>query len=83
MGEYADVKRAKILKLLKWLDKMEGFTVDTGGNHQWVIKYTDWNRPYPIPFKHNVVKKTIVKALMKKVVATNLCTKEEFDQRLK
>ncbi len=83
MGEYADVKRKRILKLLKWLDAQSGFSIDHGGNHQWNVKHVSWLRPFPIPFKHNIVNKHIIKALMEKVIETTVCTKEEFDQRLK
>lgn len=83
MGEYADVKRNKMLKLLKWIDTLQEFKVDNGGKHQWVVKHESWERPFPIPFKHNVVNKLIVKELMNKVTKTSACTKEEFDERIK
>ena len=83
MGEYADVKRNKVLKLLKWLEAQTGFTVDNGGKHQWLIKHDSWSRPFPIPFKHNTVNKYIKKDLMRRVVATEICTKDQFDQHLK
>jgi hypothetical protein len=82
MGEYADVKRGRILNLLKWLACLDGFEVTNGGNHQWVVKHDSWNRPFPVPFKHNSVSKVIVRELMKRVVETEACTKEQFDQRL-
>jgi len=50
--------------------------------HQWVVDHETWNRPFPIPFKHSVVSKVYIKELVKKVIATGVCTKEEFDQHL-
>lgn len=82
MGEYADVKRKKIIKLLNWLNTQNGFTIENGGNHQWVIKYFSWKRPFPIPFKHNRLSSVYVKVLMKKLVETKVCSKEKFDSFL-
>ena len=82
MGEYADVKRGRVLSLLKWLQTLAGFGADNGGKHQWIVKHYTWERPFPISFRNNVVSKCYVKELSKKVVATGVCTKEEFDQHL-
>ncbi len=82
MGEYTEVKRRRMIQLLVWLNTKEDIEVNNGGNHQWVVKHDAWNRPFPIPFKHNTVSKHIVKALMKKVVDLGVCTKEEFDKHL-
>ncbi len=82
MGEYADVKRNRVLALLKWLNTLDGFEVSTGGRHQWVINHVTWKRPFPITFKFNVVSKVYIKELVKKVVATGACSKEEFNEHL-
>lgn len=83
MGEYADIKRNRILRLLKWLaNKNKDIAVIKGGNHVYMIKYSFWERPFPIPFKHSVVNKHIVKKLMKKLTEEEICTKEEFDKKL-
>ena len=70
------------MALLHWLNTLDGFEVDTGGKHQWVVHYRTWNRPFPITFKYNIVSKVYLKELVKKVVATGACTKEEFDEHL-
>lgn len=82
MGEYADVKIRQMVRLLNWLATKPSITIKTGGNHQFSVKHTHWDRPFPIPFKHSSVNKHIVKALMEKLVASEVCTKEEFDGRL-
>ncbi|MFH1047626.1 MAG: hypothetical protein V1738_04955 [Patescibacteria group bacterium] len=71
-----------MLRLLRWLVSLNGFMVDNGGRHQWVLRHASWNRPFPVPFKHNAVSNIIVQALMKRVVETGICTKEEFDRHL-
>jgi hypothetical protein len=82
MGEYADVKRKRVLSLLKWLNTLSGFTADTGGKHQWIVNHQTWKRPFPISFRNNVVSNVYIKELVKIVVATGACTKEEFDEHL-
>ena len=84
MGEYANVKRRQIERLLKWLNsKNNSLDIKNGGKHQLVVSYSFWKRPYPIPFKYNEVNRYIVKALMEKLVNSDICTKEEFDEHVK
>ena len=84
MGEYADVKRKDINRLLGWLcRKNNSISVEVGGNHNIILKYSFWKRPFPIPFNHSVVKKHLVKNLSKQLINSKICTKEEFDQHIK
>ncbi len=82
MGEYADVKRRKVLALLKWLGTLSGFKTGNAGKHQWIVKHETWKRPFPICFKNNRVSKVYIKELVNLVIATSVCTKEEFDSHL-
>jgi len=82
MGEYADVKRKRVLALLNWLATFDGVETENGGKHQWVVNHKTWSRPFPISFKHNVVNKVYIKELVKKVVTTGICSKQEFDSHL-
>jgi hypothetical protein len=84
MGEYANVKRKNIDKLLRWLRKKDSsISVEAGGKHNIKVKYSFWKDCFPIPFKHSQVTKHIVKDLMKKLTESKICTKEEFDERIK
>ncbi|MCK5416454.1 hypothetical protein KAI92_03440 [Candidatus Parcubacteria bacterium] len=84
MGEYANVKRKNISRLLKWLvKKNSSIDVSAGGKHNILVKYSLWIRPFPIPFKNSHVNKFIVKDLMKKFIESKICTKEEFDEKIK
>lgn len=84
MGEYANFKRKQIERILNWLSgKNKSVNFKRGGKHQLVVLYPFWKRPYPIPFKHNEINKHIVKGLMEKLVNSDICTKEEFDEHIK
>jgi hypothetical protein len=67
MGEYANIKRKKMLMVLKKLSKVDGFEISQGGNHQWKVNHVSWKRPFPIPFKHNTIRKHYIKKLIKLV----------------
>ena len=83
MCEYSNVKIGDIISLLKWLErKNQSLIVTRGGKHQLLVKYSFWNRPFPIPTKHKEVNRFIVKDLMEKLVNSNICTKDEFDCHL-
>ncbi len=58
-------------------------SVKKAGRHQYLVKYNYWNRPFPIPFKHNEINKYIVRELMKKLTGSGICSKEEFDERIR
>lgn len=82
MGEYADVKRKKMMQFLEWLAIQEGFSVSNGGNHQIVVKHSSWSRPFPVPFKRNRVNQYIVAALIKRILDTGMFIKEVLDGHL-
>jgi len=84
MGEYANIKRKNINSLLKWLCKKDGsISIEAGGNHNIKLKYSFWKRPFPVPFKNGEINKHIIKDLSKKLIKSQICTKEEFDKKIK
>jgi len=83
MGEYKNVKIKKIKRLLLWLErKNKSLIVTSGGKHQLIVKYSFWDRPFPIPARYKEVSRFIVKDLMEKLVNSDICTKDEFDCQL-
>jgi len=83
MGEYANIKRRDIIRLLKKLEiSNKDLEILRGGKHNIKVKYIHWEQSYPVPIKHGEVNKHIVKALMKRLVKSDICTKEEFDSLL-
>jgi len=83
MGGYSDVKRKRIKKLLNFLSKKDCVEISKGGKHSIIIKYHFWKRPFPIPFKNNVVNKHIVKELRDVSIKSEICTKEEFEENIR
>lgn len=83
MGRYANVKMKRVRSFLRWLETKPSITIKEGGNHQILIQYNFWGRPFPIPSKHGEVNKHIVEDLMRKLVESGICTQEEFDERIK
>ena len=84
MGEYADVKLNRLRNFLKWLVKKSLDIEIRDGRHNYIIKYTYGDRPYPVPLNHGVVDKHIIKKLVVKLTEEwKVCTKEEFDERIK
>ena len=83
MGEYANVKRKDLLRLLQWLGKQEGMEVKKGNNHFYNIRYLYQEKVYPVYLKHSRANKHVVRKLRDKLIEDNICTKEEFDKVIK
>ena len=83
MGEYANIKRKKLKNFLKWLANKKYINIKKGGKHQIIIEYSFWERPFPIPFKHNEINRHIIKDLCDKLTSSDICSKEEFDKKIK
>lgn len=84
MSDYTNIKKSKIKKFLKWLiNNKEDLSLRCGGKHQYVLNGAILNKAFPICFKHNEINRHIVKNLMKTLVESGICTKEEFDEKIK
>ena len=74
MGQYANVTSRKLYQFLKWL-----------GNHKKVdviITCQNNNESYPLPMSHAMMNKNIVKHFMEWLVKNEICTQQEFDERV-
>jgi len=80
MSGYGDVKRRKILQLLKWLENSRGVEVIDGHRHP-KVKIISNNEVFPVPCRHGVVNKYIVKKFCDWLVKYKICSKKEFDER--
>lgn len=83
MAEYANIKRKIIIRLLNWLATKKSIYIKKGGKHQYLIECVSWERPFPIPFKHKEINRFIVKELIEKLAKSGICTREEFDEKIK
>jgi len=55
----------------------------SGGKHVVKAVAIKTNQAYPLPLNHPTVSKRIVKAFRDWLVENNVCTIEEFDERVK
>lgn len=84
MGEYANIKYKKFKKgILRWLENRDGVRIESGGKHNIKVSCIHTGNLYPIPKDHNEINKHIVKDFMKWLVKNEICTEEEFDERIK
>jgi len=84
MGEYANVKYKKFKKgILKWLEKKDDIRVESGGKHHIKVCCIHNGESFTVPKRHNEIDKFIVKDFMKWLVKNEVCTKDEFDEKIK
>ena len=83
MGTYANIKFSKFQRgILRWLSTKQNIRIEKGGKHTIKIRYAFGQRPFPIPKVGNEIDKHIIAQLQKKLEEWEVCTKEEFDERL-
>jgi len=84
MGEFANVKYKKLLKVIKKIVKRNADHLELvkGGNHTYVLKSTFWKRPFPIPCRNSEVNKNIISALAKQLDEHGYCTIKDFKELL-
>jgi hypothetical protein len=82
MSGYADVKLKRLRNFIKYLGARSEIKLEKGGNHVGVVRCPHWPRPFPLPSKHGVVNKHIVKDLLEKLIKDEITSQEEIDKRL-
>lgn len=82
MSEYADIKLKRLRNFIKYLSLQTKIQLERGGNHVDVVRYPHWQRPFPLPSKHGVVNKHIVKDLLEKLIKDEITNQEEIDKKL-
>jgi len=82
MSEYADIKLKRLRNFIKYLSRRTKIQLERGGSHVDIVKYPHWDRPFPLPVKHGVINKHIVKDLMEKLIKSEIITQEEIDKIL-
>ncbi len=82
MGQYANVTSQRMYQFLKWLGNHKEVDVLVGGRHPTKVTCHKNRETYPLPLGHGSVNKHIVKHFMEWLVKNQICTVEEFDQRI-
>lgn len=82
MSDYADIKIKKLRRFIQYLSHKTEIQLERGGRHIDVVKYPYWERPFPLPTKHRIVNKYIVKDLMEKLIEDGIITQKEIDKIL-
>ncbi len=83
MSGFTDIKQRKFKHLLKWLGNNRSVEVKQGGRHNIKVACIRTGESYPIPSSHREINKHIVKDFMEWLVRSEICTEEEFRERLK
>lgn len=84
MGEYANVRSKRLIKCLKHFTRISSdLELTGGGKHQYKLTYVHNGEVLPISSSHREMNRFIVKNIMEHLVKWGICTKEEFDCRIK
>lgn len=81
MDEYANVRRKDIKRFLNWLKNHKQVEVEEGTKHTRVTCIHNGDSTLA-PARHSDVDPNLVRALVKWLIANEICTKEECDSHL-
>ena len=82
MGQYANIKSKRFIRVLKWLARRKGVELKKAGNHIYKITCIHNGQAYPLPVSHREVNSHIVKDFGEWLVRNTICSKEEYDSQL-
>jgi hypothetical protein len=82
MSGYGDVKRSRLLNLVKRLENKKGIFLKPGSKHCVRVECIHNGSAYPLPVNHNKVNKYIVKDFQEWLERNGICCKDEFDSLL-
>ena len=82
MSGYGDIKTKKFLNVITWLKNHKPVTVGKGGRHNLKIVCIHNEQSFSLPTSHPEINKHIVKAFADWLVKNEICTKEEFDEKI-
>lgn len=82
MGGKGEVKTRKILSFLTWLGNHKGVEIKKGGRHQIKVIIIHNNDSCPLPTSHPIVKGPIIESFREFLIKNEICTEEEFDERV-
>ena len=82
MTSFADLKTKKFLRLVKWLGKNKGVTIEQGGRHNIKVTAIHTGKSYPLPTSHSIMNKNIIQSFMEWLIKEDICTEQEFKDNL-
>ena len=83
MSGYGDIKTKNFLNVIKWLASNKGVEIKKGGRHNIKASCIHTGESYPLPTSHRIINKYVLNGFVSWLVKNGICTKEEFDERLK
>lgn len=82
MGQYANIKSKKFIRVLNWLAKNKGVNLKKAGKHIYKVECIHNGEAYPIPASHDEINSHIAKAFGEWLVKNTICTRDEYDSLL-
>ena len=82
MAPYANVTSRRMIQFLKWLGNHKEVDVVSGGKHPTKVTCKKNGETYPLPLGHSFVNKHIVKHFMERLVKNDVCSMEEFNNKI-
>ncbi|MDD2785505.1 MAG: hypothetical protein PHS79_01270 [Patescibacteria group bacterium] len=67
---------------LRWLGNHKNVDVISGGKHPTKVTCRQSGETYPLPLGHSFLNKHIVKDFMEWLVKNEICSEQEFDERI-
>lgn len=81
MGTYANITSKRMLQFLRWLGNHKKVDIVSGGTHPTKVICHN-GETYPLPLSHTIVNKHIVKHFCVWLVKNEVCTQQEFNDKL-
>ena len=82
MTNYISIKTSKFKKkVLKWLENINGVEITNKGKHA-KIHCIHNGRSFTLPLSHRQINRFIIKDFITWLEKNEICTREEFDNKL-
>lgn len=82
-SEYKNISKKQLLTALERIATITALNIEKSTKHTWKLETTFATRPYPIPVGHPDIHSWVVDGVVKWLVTSEVCSKEEFNKCLK
>ena len=83
MSGLGDVRSKKVKKLLVWLSTNSDIMISAGGRHQTKVTIIHTGESYPLPLSHKIINKHLVEKFRNWLVTRQVCSDQDFNDRIK